>query len=431
MHVYAFNPWWRTARVPRGQVGQKRHVFGQIASFLDYRQILVLFGLRRAGKTTLMYQLIDDLLTRRKVNPLCILYFSFDQQSLSLDQLLETYQQDVLKHRLDEEGRVYLFLDEIQKLDDWFNKVKLLYDQYPNLKIVLSGSAALILKKETKESLAGRFFEFSIKPFTFDEFLEFKGVSIDKTREDLYKLEIINMFREYVKKGGFIEAADFEDLVLKKYFRESLLERVIFRDIPESFPITRPQLLFRLLEITADIPGMYLDYKNLANDLKVDQRTISGYVSYLAYSLLVTKLYNFSSNKLTSEKKLKRLYLSNTGFTSALRADEPGFHRLLEGYFADLFEARFFYRSPQKEEVDLVIDRAGTIVPVEIKIREKIKTGDIKPLVRFGRRFQCSRCFIVSGAEERVEQMGDLTLTILPFWRHWSIMEEIKGATGE
>jgi len=121
------------------------------------------------------------------------------------------------------------------------------------------------------------------------------------------------------------------------YFRKSLLERVIFRDIPEAFAINRPQLLFRLLQIVADIPGIYLDYRNLGNDLKVDQRTISNYISYLDYSLLITKLYNFSKNRLTSEKKLNRIYLSNAGFMLALRPVDSEYRYLLEGYFANLF----------------------------------------------------------------------------------------------
>jgi len=431
MRLHEFNPWWKTSRVPKGLLGKRREIFDKILSFFDYRQIIMLFGMRRAGKTTLMYQLIDYLLEKEKGRSFCILYFSFDEQAFSLNEILETYEQDILKYRLDEEKRIYLFLDEVQKLDNWFNKVKLIYDRYPNFKIILSGSAALILKKEIKESLAGRFFEFCVEPFTFDEFIEFKGISIDKTRENLYKVEIIDLFQEYLKKGGFIEAIGFDDFALKKYFRESLLERVIFKDIPESFTINRPQLLFRLLEITAYMPGMYLDYSSLGDDLKVDQRTISNYVSYLDYSLLITKLYNFSSNRLTSEKKLKRVYLSNTGFTSALRSDKPDYHSLLEGYFANLFRARFFYRSPQKEEVDLVIDDYRRILPVEIKIRENVKMRDLKPLMRFAERFKCRQCLVISRDDERVEKVGDLNLTILPFWRHWSILNEVIGAAGQ
>lgn len=134
--------------------------------------------------------------------------------------------------------------------------------------------------------------------FSFDEFAVYQKATIDKTRETLYKFEIINLFDDYLKNGGFIEAVEFDDIALKKYFRESLLERVVLKDIPESFAVKSPQLFFRLLHIAADIPGMYLDYKNPGNDLKVDQRTIADYISYLDYSLLVTKLYNFSGNRL-------------------------------------------------------------------------------------------------------------------------------------
>jgi len=197
-----------------------------------------------------------------------------------------------------------------------------------------------------------------------------------------------------------------------------------------SSAINRPQLLFRLLQIIASIPGMYLDYRNLGNDLRVDQRTISSYVSYLGYSLLVTKLYNFSSNRLTSEKKLKRIYLSNAGFVSALRPGEPDYHPLLEGYFANLLKAQFFYRSPQKEEVDLVIESEHKLLPVEIKITEKIRMKDLKPLTKFMKRFKCEQAVVISKNEDRIEKTENLKVTILPYWRYWSITSEIKGAIG-
>ncbi|MBW1714332.1 MAG: ATP-binding protein [Deltaproteobacteria bacterium] len=427
MPLNDFNPWWKTSSAPKNQVGKIREILGEILSFLDYRQIIILYGLRRSGKTTLMYQIIDHLLRERDISPFRILYFSFDEQAFDLNQLIDIYQQDILRQGLEEQKKIYLFLDEIQKHYDWFNKIKIIYDRYPNLKIILSGSAALVLKKDIKESLAGRFFEFCVESFSFDEFIAFKGISIDRTREDLYKREIVRLLEDYLKIGGFIEAVNFDDFALKKYFRESLLERVVFRDIPEAFTINRPQLLFRLLQIVADIPGIYLDYRNLGNDLKVDQRTISNYISYLDYSLLITKLYNFSKNRLTSEKKLKRIYLSNAGFMLALRPGESEYRYLLEGYFANLFKAQFFYRSPQKEEVDLILESQRMVLPVEIKIRQKIKMKDLKPLIRFMKRFRCKQALIISKDIDRIEKIEDLKLTILPYWRYWSIVNEIKG----
>jgi len=77
MRLHEFNPWWKTSRVPKGLLGKRREIFDKILSFFDYRQIIMLFGMRRAGKTTLMYQLIDYLLEKEKGRSFCILYFSF------------------------------------------------------------------------------------------------------------------------------------------------------------------------------------------------------------------------------------------------------------------------------------------------------------------------------------------------------------------
>ena len=322
----------------------------------------------------------------------------------------------------------YLFLDEIQKLEHWPNQLKLIYDRYSKIKITVSGSAALLLQKGAKESLAGRFFEFQVNPFSFEEFIEIKGSEFDRSRESLYKIELKILLKDYLRMGGFIEAIDFSETALRKYFRESLLERVVFRDIPESFTINKPQVLFRLLQICGQFPGMYLDYKNLGNDLKMDERTISNYVSYLEYALLARKLYNFSTDRLTSEKKLKRLYLTNTAFLWTLGYLQPDDPLLIETYFANFLGTRFFYRSPQKNEIDFILVESKRVLPVEVKIRDKITPHDLKNIAKFMEKFQCSRGLLISKNDDRVLKQGDKLITIIPYWRYWSIKKEIQEA---
>jgi predicted AAA+ superfamily ATPase len=181
---------------------------------------------------------------------------------------------------------------------------------------------------------------------------------------------------------GFIEALHMEEPVLRKYLKESLLERVIFVDIPQTFKLDLPDLLMKLLTITASRPGFYVDYKNLSNDLNVDQRTIANYISYLEYALFLQKLYNYSKNLLTSEKKVKRLYPCNTAFTLALnpQAELPA---VLEQFFVNSLDAKFFLKTPQKEEIDIIHARDNVVLPpVEIKIKEKIGRDDVKTLFK-------------------------------------------------
>lgn len=426
MDIYTFNPWWRTGEVPPGLLGRKRRALRELLSYIDHRQILVLYGLRRVGKTTLMFQIIEELLKKKRVPPSRILYFPFDEEQADLAELLKIYETDVLRERLSGDRTIYLFLDEIQKLEDWPNRVKIFYDMNPNLKILLSGSAALNLARGSKESLAGRFFEFLIEPLDFDEYLEFKGIDIDRRREKVFENEIRKALAEFVLSGGFIEALDLDEIKRRKYFREGLLERVVYRDLPDSFSIRSADLLYRCLSIFAAHPGMILDYRNIGNDLGYDQRTISDYVSYLEYALLVEKLYNYSPNLLTSEKKMRKVYLSSTAFVSAL-AGESDFAGLAEQFLVNTLKAGFFWRSPQKDEIDLVLVSDERTVPIEVKMRGDIRARDAKPLFKFMAKYDSDLGYIISPSLETAFKDGDRMVEVLPYWRYWTIKRKLAG----
>lgn len=418
MNLDIFNPWWKSSKVPSALLGRRRTIFNEVSEYIGKRQIILLTGLRRVGKTTLLYQIIDWLL-QKGTSPYHILYFSFDESKDNLESLIKQYEVEVLKGSI-EGKKVFLFLDEIQKLEDWASKVKILYDAYPELKIFLSGSARIIMMKETRESLAGRFFDFLISPLDFDEYLDFRGIIIDREREPIFENEIKLNMASYMSCGGFIEAIDFDGLTLRRYIKESLLERVVFVDIPQSFKVGMPGLFLKLISITAEKPGIYLDYKNLGNDLKIDQRTIASYVSYLEYALFFQKLYNYSRNTLITEKKTKRLYLSNTAFTYAINplAD---ISLILEQFFVNMLAAKFFFRTPQKEEIDIICIREGVVMPIEIKIKESISRAELNPIFRFLERHSLSKGFIITLNTEAQYRHAEKEIIAVPYWRYWTI----------
>jgi len=155
MEITEFNPWWETGIIDKEISSLKRRVlFKELKKNLQKRQMDVIIGLRRVGKTVLMHHLIEHLLTAG-VKPEEILYFSFDMEKRELGRIIKEYEEKVLKERL-KNRRAYLFFDEIQKLEDWENKVKVLYDLNPKTKIILSGSSSLNIMKQGRESLAGR-----------------------------------------------------------------------------------------------------------------------------------------------------------------------------------------------------------------------------------------------------------------------------------
>jgi predicted AAA+ superfamily ATPase len=422
MDLQYFNPWWKTGKVSPEFGGRKRRIFDEIVRYIDKRQIVLLTGLRRVGKTTLMYQIVEELI-KKNTDPYRILYFSFDEMRYDLEEIIKQYETDVLQNDIAKK-KVYVFLDEIQKLDGWPSKIKLLYDSNPKLKIFLTGSAQITMWQGTRESLAGRFFDFMIKPLDFEEYLDFKEVAIDKRREKIFEKDLKRHMAVFLKTGGFIEALEMDESMRRKYLKESLLERVIFVDVPQTFKLDLPELLMKLLTITASRPGFYLDYKNLSNDLNVDQRTIANYISYLEYALFLQKLYNYSRNLLTSEKKAKRLYPSNTAFTLALnpQAELPS---VMEQFFVNSLDAKFFLKTPQKEEIDIIYAMKDIVLPIEIKIRAKVDRNDIKTLFKFLDRNKLNRALLITLDTETKFEKDSLSIEAIPYWKYWSVRERI------
>ena len=421
MNILRFNHWWRDGEVNPALRGKPRQVLKKILPYLEKRQILILKGLRRVGKTTLLYQIINHLLKEKEVSPYRIMYFSFDEEIEDFNELIQTYQREILKEDfLHTKERCYLFFDEIQKCRGWPEKLKILYDLYPNLKICTSGSAALTLVRGVKESLAGRCFEFEITPLDFPEYLDFQGITYQKERIDIFKEEILREFDLFLYTSGYIEMiGEKNPEIIKRYFRESILERVIYRDIPEQFTIREPGLIFKILKILASQPGMLVEYKSLANDLNKDQRTIANYFEYLKWSFLVRVVYFFSLNLLTSEKKRKKYYLAYPAFSSAL-IDEFSDElkgRLVENLFVSALKAKFFYHSTTKQEIDIILPAGNTFLPIEVKYRGKIQKKDMSALRSFMIRYKVDKGYLLSYDFEKEYAFSWGKIFIIPAWK--------------
>jgi len=156
------NPFWRA---PFKVIYRERKIYPRIQRMIKEPQIISLCGLRRVGKTTILKKIIEDLITEN--SPDSILYFSFDDFQAS--ELLDVIDAFVSIHNKEPK---FLIFDEIQKLPNWAEKVKLIYDT-GKYKVFISGSESLSLRKGSRESLAGRIYEFEVKGLDFLEYLSF------------------------------------------------------------------------------------------------------------------------------------------------------------------------------------------------------------------------------------------------------------------
>lgn len=411
--IEKFNPWWRSGKVKEVWIKPyKRTIYYEVSKYISKRQIILLQGLRQIGKTTLFFQIIQELLDKNEAKN--ILYFSFDEIVFDLKEVLETYQKLILGETFDNaKNQIYIFLDEVHKVVDWENKLKVYYDLYPNLKFFVSGSASVSLRKRAKESLAGRVFDFTLEPLTFEEFLAIKGKDIEKIKNEpnLWKREVIPLFYRYMKFGTFPELVNEEDEELaRKYIINNVIERIIYKDLPTEFKIKDIELLKSLVFLIGKNPGMIVNYKELAKNFSRDQRTIANYFEYLEFGLLIKFIFNYRGSALASLRKLKKIYFTTPNIIFALNTElERVLPFMLENLVVVKTNAKFFYRNVY--EIDIILFENKDMTAIEVKSKNK----EVKQLKKFIKKFgeNVKKAFIVDFEEENDED----EMPIIPAWK--------------
>jgi len=379
------NPWWKGDFVLDYK---PRRVYEEIKRFMKSRQIISLIGLRRTGKTTILLKIVKDLIADYgKEN---ITYFSFDDfRDVKLKEVIDSYLE--LMKRNGNEPLLFLF-DEIQKIPGWEEQLKRIYDENKNFKFIISGSESLFIRKEIRESLAGRMFEFQIKTLCFKEFLDFRGKKFGNL--NLYKKEILSEFKNFLFCNGFPEIVNEDEEFIRKYIKENVIEKIIYRDIPQILPIENPEILFQMFSVIAREPGQIIQMDKIANELNISRQTASNYLDYLEKSFLIRKLYNFSRNVRKTQTRLKKYY-PVVLFPEEIENREF-FGKVFETFVVNELNAEFFWRDVYKNEVDIVLKNKETI-PIEIKI-SNIET---KPLNLFISKFKLKKGFIITYDKEK------------------------------
>ncbi|MBI2135556.1 ATP-binding protein [Candidatus Woesearchaeota archaeon] len=400
-----FNPWWKTGKVKEDLAKHfERELLSKIINYISSKQIIALFGLRRTGKSTLFFQTIEHLI-KKGIKPEHLLYFSFDQKVAEVKEILKVYTE---LHSLDlENGKYFVFFDEIQKLDDWQNKLKIFYDLYPNIKFFISGSSYLTLTKNIAESLAGRINFLKLEPLSFNEWLLLNGIRIEEKKIILHESELKNHFKWYLKTP-FPEIAILRDeLSAKKYIHEFIISRVLSYDIKKEFKDVDIELLETLKDIFFEEGGIILNIDNLAKDLKRGKETLGKHINYLAQGLLIRIVKNYRGSALSSSRKLRKVYPYHPCF--CLNLDES---KVIENLFIALFDAKYYWREHEKE-IDIIKNKK----PIEVKYKETIKNEDLTNLHYFMEKFkQTSAVVITKDTEQGIKAKNHL-IKLVPAWK--------------
>ena len=357
------------------------------------RFIQVVAGARQVGKTTLVHQVTGQA-------GVPVRYASADEPTLRGPEWV-AQQWEAARRAAGRDGAI-LVLDEVQKAVDWSESVKRLWDEDTRaerpLKVVLLGSAPLLVQRGLTESLAGRFEILRLPHWSLAEMTAAFGFSAD----------------EYVYFGGYPGAAPLagEPQRWRRYVLDALIETTVARDVLLLTRVDKPALLRRLFELGCRYSGQVLSYTKMLGQLQEagNTTTLAHYLDLLAGAGLLTGLPKYSGRAVRQRGSSPKLQVLNTALMSAqtglsfdeARADRELWGRLVESAVgahlanaASTGECEVYYWRERNHEVDFVVRAGPVVTAIEVKSG---RGRDTHPgLGAFARAFEASRRLLVGG----------------------------------
>jgi len=401
-----YNAWWRIpAAIKEASKPQKRLAFYEAFRMLQHksvRRFVVLSGVRRAGKTTILYQMIERLL-EEGVDPKNILYATFDNPILKLvnvETVLSIYES-----LYPIEGTRYLFFDEIQYTDNWALWMKVIYDSRKDVRLVATGSASPILEKGSTDSGTGRWSLLKIPTMSFYEYCELLGLEEPMLPDNLRLTNLVKMnqaelgdlmsrfsmlqnhFNRYLTIGGFPELVlSNDDVYAQRMLREDVVDKVIKRDVLTLFHIRSPLLMEKLFLYlcmnSAEIFNITVAAKELEN---ISVATIESYLEALEMSNLIYLAKPMQVGSKGALKGKPKIFIADAAIRNAVlmiedvlseEADlgvmvETAVYKHIAAFYQGRTAQIGYYRKAKdnQKEVDVVIELPRERILCEVKYR--------------------------------------------------------------
>ena len=335
-----------------------------IEKWLFQGKILILYGARQVGKTTLVKNL-------KKKYPQDAVYF--DCEAIEVKQALEISDPMRLKHFIGS-PRLVIF-DEAQKVANIGLALKLLIDHYPTLQIIATGSSSFDLANKVNEPLTGRALEFTLLPF-----------SLGELRQQFLLGELDQQLERFLRFGLYPEISQ-KDEPAARVLLDNLTAKYLYKDVLEFDRVRRSEMLLRLLQLLALQIGNEVSYYELAQNLGVDRNTVVRYLDLLEKAFVIFKLRAFSRNLRKEINKKNKIYFYDLGVRNSLIANfnplslrsDVGplwenfclVERLKSHQAQGLVCHRYFWRTHDQKEIDYLEESEGKLRGFEFKWQKK------------------------------------------------------------
>ena len=443
-----YNPWWENPdkafeRLP----SFRRPIFDEIFRGLkEIPQIVSITGPRRVGKSTIIRQIVRQLIIEG-IKPKDIIYYSMDDPALLRSEIDHDKFIDSLMDEARKKGSnnsIYVFLDEIQRFDRWELFLKKYYDLHYPVRFAISGSASSPIFKKSRESLLGRIKDYHILPFSFREFLHFhnkENPHLISQFNEIYKTgkAVMGMFTkhpEYAEldkvtipgipvglrqnieerlsrfliEGGFPEVWTLPDWEMKQsYLFDNQVEKVILEDLVLAVELRKPEMLKRFYISLLENPGREINFQQLSQDLGINRATIDKYFPLLEMTDLIRHAEKFTKSPIKVRRGNIKCYLVDLALRNAILRIQESLLKDAQvlGLYAEnlVFNAlkkwegtvNLSYFKEKEYEVDFIVHvGAGRYLPVEVKYKEQVDDSELRTIRNFCERLKCSTGIVVT-----------------------------------
>ena len=394
---------------------------------VNLNKAITVIGLRRVGKTYLLYQTMQELLKSSKLEN--IFYVNFEDNRLEgitskdLSRIVELYKKYNPKSKT-----MYLFFDEIQNVAGWEKFVRRLLERR-DARIFITGSSSKLLSKEIATSLRGRSLSFKLFPLSFREFLKFKGFEAKEPFIEDERGVIMRFLEEYLQFGGFPEIVNY-DTHLKLRTLQEYLDMVIYKDLVERYGIEKISVMKALIRLVVRNFSRRVSVRSLYNSLSsgmVSRNTVYEYFSYLEDVGFVLPIRKFSEKE--SMRSIAKLYVADNGFPTIYGLKDLGYRmenvvaiELLrrKHYFNPLLDV-YYWHDRQQREVDFVVTEGFEVrdlIQVCYDVDDlNTKKREINALLKASKELGCKNLHVITWDYEGVEEVEGKKVEFTPLWK--------------
>lgn len=385
----------------------------------------VFVGVRQAGKSYLLYQLMQQKL-QDGTDLEDVVYVNFDDERLigmtaaDFDLILQAY------HSM-YSGTPIFFFDEIQNVEGWANFARRLANQ--KYRVYVTGSNAKMLGRDIETVLGGRYMDIKVFPYSFQEYLKAMGVTLSKAWQYGRKAnEVQRHFRTYFEWGGFPELVHFQE---KRVWLNSLYNRIFFNDLIVRHKIKNEDALRLCIRRLAESVMQPCSLNRLCNLVKstgvsCSASTIMEYVRYLQESCLLISIDNYAS-KFVEKETIKKHYFVDNGLLH-LFINNPD-TSLLENLCAinlyKIYDGGLYYYN-RNIEVDFYVPDEGLAIQASYRMSDTAALErETKALVTLNSLYPLRKAIIITYEDEDTIEREGLTISIIPIWK-W-LLEQNNG----